>query len=387
MRRVVTGVFALLAVLGVVGVFQREALLRLNAVNTLFAPEKIVHNFSNMGALFHTAEVPHVVPAAPLPIGDPLSLPPDWDKWVARRAVTGAVVLRSGALVHESYHLGTGQEDLRISWSVAKSYLSALFGVLVAEGHVENLDTHVADLVPSQRGSAYEGASIRDVLQMSSGVVFNEDYFDFWSDINKMGRVLALGGSMDAFAQRQDKRDISPGSEWRYVSIDTHVLAMVAREVTGKSLPELLGAHILGPLGVEGAPFYLTDGHGVAFALGGLNLTTRDFARLGEMFRREGQFGDRQIVPKAWVHESTQPSANTAPGQLQYGYQWWIPEDARAGEFFARGVYGQFVYVDKSSQTVIAINAADRRFRDPGAFDDALAMFRNITRIPEVKDD
>ncbi|MBS0126168.1 serine hydrolase domain-containing protein [Thetidibacter halocola] len=372
------GVAALAAVL-VMGVANREALIRLQAVNTLFAEDRIVANFSHMDTLFETAPIPVSRAPTQLPQGAPMTPPEGFDNWLDRRAVTGIVVMHDGALVHEQYRLGTGPEDLRISWSMAKSYLSILFGILVEQGAIQSLDDPVTRHAPLLAGSAYDGATIRNVLHMASGVTFDEDYLDFWSDINKMGRVLALGGSMDGFAAGLTETEATPGEHWQYVSIDTHVLSMVLRGATGRSLPDLLGEYVLDPLGTEGRPYYVTDGYGVAFALGGLNLTTRDYARMGEMTRLGGVFDGRRIAPEAWIAESTAASAPTAPGaDWQYGYQWWIPGDAREGEVMARGVYGQYTYIDRQRGVVIAVNAADRAFREAGADDDALTMFRRI---------
>ncbi|MDD9729674.1 serine hydrolase [Mameliella sp. AT18] len=367
--------------LGAAGFGYRDELGRLRATMTLFDEGEIVDNFSHMDRLFETVPIPVTTRAEPLPEGPAMEMPAEWQDWLDRRAVTGAIVLRNGEVVHESYHLGTGAEDLRISWSVAKSYLSALFGILVAQGHVDSLDDPVVKYAPQLKSSAYEGATIRNVLQMSTGVVFDEDYLDFWSDINEMGRILALGGSMDGFAAGLTETDQPPGERWRYVSIDTHVLSMVARGATGKQLPDLLAENLLDPMGTYGKPYYLSDGYDVAFALGGLNLMLRDYARLGEMFRDGGRLQGKQIVPEDWVIESTTPSARTAPGRLQYGYQWWMPSDARDGEFMARGIYGQYVYVDRQSGTVVAVTGADRRFREAGAFDDALQMFRRLAGL------
>lgn len=235
--------------------------------------------------------------------------------------------------------------------------------------------------MPELKGSAYETVSIRNVLQMSSGVTFDEEYQDFWSDINKMGRILALGGSMDRFAAELDESEAVPGDAWKYVSIDTHILGMVVRGATGRTVPDLMAEYILSPLGAYADPQYLTDGYGVAFVLGGLNLTTRDYARMGEMFRNDGMFQGHQIVPAYWAIESTSASAKTKPGKLQYGYQWWMPSDAAPGEFLALGIYSQYVYVNKAAGVVIAINAADRSFRDTGATDKSIAMFRNISTL------
>ncbi|SLN50150.1 6-aminohexanoate-dimer hydrolase [Roseivivax jejudonensis] len=387
MRRLVLRALTALIILAVIAagaaLWQRERLERLAAVTTLFAEDRIVENFSNMDELFETAAVPRGDgPVTPLPEGPALTLPAGFEAWLARRAVTGIVVLHEGAIVHEGYHLGTGPEDRRISWSVAKSYLSMLFGVIVESGAIRSLDDPVTEYAPVLAGSAYDGVTIRNVLQMASGVEFDEDYLDFWSDINRMGRVLALGGSMDGFAVAREARVRPPGEAWQYVSIDTHVLSMVLRGATGRTLPELMSEHIIGPMGVESAPYYVTDGNGVAFSLGGLNLSTRDYARMGQTVLAGGTFGGRQIVPEGWIAESTAPSAPTAPGEIRYGYQWWIPADGREGEVLARGVYGQYVYIDRQAGRVVALNGADRAFREPGAFDDTLGMVRQLRDAP-----
>lgn len=374
---------AALVIAVAVAFWQRDSIARLHAVTTLFDEGRIVHNFSHMDRLFDTAPIPVTRAPTPLPAGAAMTPPEGWQDWLERRAVTGIVVLHDGAVVHEDYRLGTTPEDQRISWSVAKSYLSMLVGIVAAQGAIASLDDPVDRYAPSLRGSAYEGVSIRHVLQMSSGVDFDEDYFDFWSDINRMGRVLALGGSMDRFTAAREERIGPAGERWQYVSIDTHVLSMVLRGATGEDIPALMGRLILDPLGTWGDPHYVTDGHGVAFVLGGLNLTTRDYARMGELARLNGRFEGRRIVPAEWMTESTRPSAPTPPGAMGYGYQWWIPADAREGEFLARGVYGQFVYVDQESGVVIAVNGADRQFRAPGALGDAIGMFRTIARSYE----
>jgi CubicO group peptidase (beta-lactamase class C family) len=368
----------LIVTLLVTGWLQREALARLHATTTLFSENRIVANFSAMETVFETVPIPVSGTAVPLPDGPAMAPPPGWQDWLARRAVTGIVVLHDGAVVHESYRLGTGRDDRRVSWSLAKSYMSALFGVALERGAIAGLDDPVTRYAPDLAGGAYDGATIRDVLEMESGVVFDEDYLDFWSDVNRMGRILALGGSMDGFAAGLTETDMAPGTRWRYVSIDTHVLGMVLRGATGRSIPALLGEHVLTPLGTRGAPLYLADGDGTAFVLGGLLLRTRDYARMGEMVRRDGAFGGRQIVPAGWLRESTAPQARTEPGAWRYGYQWWIEDDAPQGEVMARGIYGQYLYIHKDAGVVVAVNGADRGFRTPGAHADALAMLRRI---------
>lgn len=377
MKRILKGLAVLAVILAALAVWKREEITRLMAVNSLFAPDRIVQNFSHMDRLFlHRSLSRGDGPVSPLPPGPPATLPTEAAQWIADRSVTGLVILKNGQLVHESYYLGTGPEDLRISWSVAKSFLAALFGVVQAEGAIASLDDPVETYAPSLKGSAYEGASIRDVLTMSSGVAFNEDYLDFWSDINKMGRVLALGGSMDGFAAGLKTREAEPGSRWHYVSIDTHVIGMVIRGATGKSIPELMESRILAPMGFEAAPYYVTDGLGEAFVLGGLNLRTRDYARFGQMVLQGGQWQGQQVLPADWVRAMTSPQAKD--GTL-YGFQWWIPPNPAPGEVMAQGVYGQYIYIDPGRGVVIAVNSADRGFEDPGVYEGTIAMLRKLS--------
>lgn len=376
MRRFGRIVAVVLVIIAALGLWKREEIARLMAVNSLFAEDRIVENFSHMDRLFLTRALSRGEgPVSPLAKGPEAALPPEVAEWIAARNVTALVLLKDGQVVHESYYLGTGPEDLRISWSVAKSFLSALFGVVLAEGHIDSLDDPVTKYVPELVGTAYDGATVRHILTMSSGVAFNEDYLDFWSDINRMGRVLALGQSMDGFAAGLKERAAEPGSDWRYVSIDTHVLGMIIRGATGEDIPELLERHILAPLGVEAAPYYLTDGYGVSFVLGGLNMTTRDYARFGQMIAQGGMWQGRQIVPRDWVEASITPSA---PGGAGYGYQWWIADGAVPGEVNAQGIYGQYIWIDRARNIVIAVNAADRGFEEPGVAEGNIALFRRI---------
>ena len=233
-----------------VGLWKREEITRLLAVNSLFEAERIVTNFSNMDAAFLTRAVSRGNgPVTPLPMGETTTLPEGTADWIADRRVTALVVLKDGMITHESYHEGTGPDDLRVSWSVAKSFLSLLFGILHGEGTIPDLDAQVTDYVPSLAETAYRDASIRDVLQMESGVLFDEDYLDFNSDINRMGRVLALGGTMDGFAQSITESFATPGAQMQYTSIDTHIIGMVIRAATGQDIPSLLSERLIGPMG------------------------------------------------------------------------------------------------------------------------------------------
>ncbi|MBV1865185.1 MAG: beta-lactamase family protein, partial [Rhodobacteraceae bacterium] len=287
---------------------------RLMEVDTLFDAGKIEKNFTNMKGFFFHRDIP-IDTSAPAPLPpNPQEIPSSYQfqgrnftlqEWQQERGVCAMVVLKSGKIAHEQYLNGTGPLDRRISWSMSKSVLSATIGVLKDQGRLPHFATRIGDIVPQLRNSAYANATLRNVLNMASGVKFNEDYLDYHSDINRMGRVLAVGGSMDQFAADMVEQEYTPGQYNHYVSIDTHVLGMVIRAVTGQRTDDLVRELVFDPLGLEVAPYYLTDSFNEPFVLGGLNMTTRDYARFGLLFAQGGQINGKQVVSNAWVKEST----------------------------------------------------------------------------------
>ncbi|MEM9798452.1 MAG: serine hydrolase [Pseudomonadota bacterium] len=368
--------FSAILVLGAAAALvKREELGRLMAVQSLFDPDRIVANFSNMDRAFLSTPLP-ATPGPALPSGPETPLPEGAETWIEDRLVTALVVLHDGRITYESYYRGTDTDDQRMSWSVAKSFLSLLTGIVIEDGMLDLTDP-VTQHAPILAGAAYEGVTVRDVLQMQGGVAFDEDYFDPGSDINRMGRQLALGRSLDDFAAALTERARPAGRQMVYNSMDTHVLSLVLRGATGRSIPDLMAEKLTGPLGT-GPAYYLVDGDGAAFVLGGLNMTTRDYARMGLMVAQGGMLDGRRIVPEAWISESTEASANTPDGAEGYGYKWWLPADARPGEVYAHGVYGQYVYIDRARNVVIAANGVDPLFQAPGTRAEFIAMFRRI---------
>ena len=159
LKRGLQVLLVLILLAAAVGVWKRDLVMRLLAVNSLFDAEKIVQNFSHMDTMFLTRPLSRGDgPVSPLPPGPPATLSAEAEAWIEARSVTGLVMLKGGALVHESYYLGTGPEDLRISWSMAKSALSLLMGTVLAEGKL-SLDDPVVQYAPLLKGSAYDGAA------------------------------------------------------------------------------------------------------------------------------------------------------------------------------------------------------------------------------------
>lgn len=332
--------------------------------------------------------LPQILPSRPMrassspvewPEGDPVALPQTYEHEGAlrdaERFFTGTdtaalLLLQDGAVRHERYALTGARERPWISWSVAKSFVSALVGIAIEEGHLPGVDAPISDWIRVEPGSAYDGVSIRHVLQMSSGARWNEDYNDPASDVHRLGAAMAGALTLDDFVAGM-VRDCPPGQVCRYNSGDTQALGALLVRATGRPVADYMQEKLVEPLGMEVPGAWLVDSAGMEMAFAGLNLTARDFARIGELYRNGGRWKGRQVVPEAWARASVTPDApHLEPGQpiladhrfdLGYGYQWWIPDGER-GEFSAIGIYNQFVYVDPSRRAVIVKLSANRAY-------------------------
>ena len=272
---------------------------------------------------------------------------------------TGFIVVKNDQILFEDYYLGNTPDTLNISWSMGKSFVSALIGIAIGEGLIESIQIPVSDIVPELKNTGYEGVRLKDVLQMSSGVRFNEDYDAFFSDINRMGRTVALGKSINEFAASLE-REREPGAYNHYVSMDTQVLGMVLKSATGKTPSQYLEEKIWRKIGMQSDAKWLVDDDNMELVFGTLNATLKDYARFGRLYANYGNWNGHQVVPSEWVKDSTTPDApHLMPGnnpmssyKMGYGYQWWIPENPK-GDFMALGVYGQYIYVNPEKKMVI----------------------------------
>ena len=280
----------------------------------------------------------------------------------------GFLVIQNDTIHYENYWKGQQENIPHISWSMSKSYISALFGIAIEEGFIKSIDQTVDEYLPELKGSGYEGVKIKDVLQMSSGIKFDETYSDPQSDIQQYWQGFVFGESQDEFASNL-VNERTPGTFNKYVSIDTHVLGMIIVKATGKSLTDYLQEKIWQPIGTEFDAYWIVDTKGMEMALGGLNATLRDFAKIGRLYLNKGDWNGSQIVPLSWFEASTssteehlQPtSENSSDSGIGYGYQWWIL-DGDEGEFLAMGVFNQYIYVNPTTNTVIVKNSANKNY-------------------------
>ncbi len=285
---------------------------------------------------------------------------------------TGFLVALDDQILLEEYYRGEQASDRHIMFSVSKSFVSALVGIALEDGKIDSIEDPITKYLPELSASGYNGVRIKDILQMSSGVYFNEDYNDALSDVNQMGLTIATGGSLNEFALSL-KQKWQPGTYNNYVSVDTHVLGMLLTKVAGKSLSSYLQEKIWQPLGMEFDGHWLTDGVNMEMAMGGMSVALRDMARMGRLYLHQGAIDGKQIVPASWVAASVAPDAphlmagKDNPGSSNpngYGYQWWTPIEPH-GDFFAAGIYYQYIYIDPTTGVVIAKTSSDLKFTDP----------------------
>ncbi len=395
-RKILIGFGVFLGIILIAMIFNFDRLQRLYRVINLFNSDVIVENFRTMGDKFNSRTISHgpdvftfkqnikKLPEKYTFNGEAKSV----SSFIDRTGTTGFIVIKDDTVLFEKYYQGNTEASKAISWSVAKSFVSALFGIAVSEGSIKDINQPVTDYLPLLKNSGYNGVSIKNVLQMSSGIRFNEDYGDFNSDINKMGRYFGLNMPLADFVASL-KAEKQQGIYHHYVSMDTQVLGMILREATGKNLSEYAQEKLWKPLGMESDAYWLIDSSGMEAAFAGLNVTLRDYARFGRLYLNKGNWNGKQIVPAAWVKASVTPDApHLMPGKrsnaswvLGYGYQWWIPLN-QDGDYLAIGIYGEAIYVYPRYNIVIVKTSAYTDYNKDG--DDmeieSIEMFRAIAR-------
>ncbi len=336
----------------------------------LFTGEPQFETFSQMQKFLATAEMAPAAQPFDFAEGAPMRLPVAYDFEGERRSLhallggthtAALLVLKNGAVRYENYWLTGGRRVQWLSMSVAKSFVSALVGIAEAEGLIASLEDPITRYAPGLANTAYDGVRIKDVLQMSSGARWNEDYNDPTSEIFRLSEAMGGRGSFDTFMTGM-VRQREPGTLCMYNSADTQALGMLVSGATGRSLADYMQEKLCAPLGMESPSYWIVDSLGREMAYAGLLMTARDFARIGELYRLGGVCAGRQVVPAAYVTASVTPDApHLLPGApyvgdhvfgMGYGYQWWLPE-GNLGDYSAIGVYNQFVHVDPAHGTVI----------------------------------
>lgn len=287
--------------------------------------------------------------------------------WIDSSFTDGITVLHKGNVVFEQYHNGMTDRTLHLSQSMAKSVVAAVAGIMIDRGLLDPAAL-VTTYLPELKGTAWKGAILQQVLDMTTGVAYTEDYeasdsdiaiTDFASGWKQPGPGIESPACVWDQILNLTKREREHGALFKYRSIETDVLAHCLERVTETRLALLISRELWQPLGCEESANFTVDPAGYALACGGLNATLRDYARFGQMLLQQGTVNDRQVVPAEWIddiHNADpnlfgEPYTEAAPNGA-YRNQFWI-EDVERRAFMARGVFGQLIYVDPEHQMVV----------------------------------
>jgi CubicO group peptidase (beta-lactamase class C family) len=306
------------------------------------------------------------------------------DDFIERTETTGLVVLRNEMLLHELYRQGYSRDSLAVSFSVAKSFTSALVGIALEEAAFSSVDDAITDYVPELAGSGYEDVPIKHILQMCSGIRFVEEYDREDADVMVMRRHIEEGKSIKEYAATLEAEHPS-GQVYNYASIDTQVLGMLLENVTGMSPGDYMQGKIWSKLGMESDAKWVTDQYGTVLTYSLFNVALRDYAKFGLLYLNRGIWNGERVISEQWIEQSTSAESEllklkdfySEGWDIGYGYQWWVPEGDE-GEFTAIGIFGQYIYVNPSREIVIVKTSADPLFEERDM--ETVAIFRSIAK-------
>lgn len=299
------------------------------------------------------------VPAGPtpaaLPPGPPLKLPLDVDAYMAGQRSAALLIVHDGQLRLERYGLDFDARGRWTSFSVAKSITSTLVGAALRDGAIRSLDDKVSDYLPAMKGSAYDDVSLRQLLTMTSGVRWNEDYGDPHSDVARFNNHQPEDG-VDALVSylRQLPRAAPAGTRWNYSTGETNLVGLLLAAAVKKPLADYLAEKIWVPAGMEQPATWILSKTGQEISGCCIQAAARDFARFGVFVLNGARVDGQAVVPEGWLAEATTERTGIGQPGRGYGYQWWTYAD---GSFTARGIFGQGIFIDPKRRLVIVSNA------------------------------
>ena len=287
----------------------------------------------------------------------------DYFDYVSRNRVAGLLILKAGEVCCEHYELGCDPATRWASMSLAKSISSILVGAALQDRLIASIDDPINEYVPELAGSGYDGVSIRHILQMTSGVHWDDAHTDPGSERRKMLelQIAQQPGSILRFLATLP-RVAEPGTRWNYSTGETHIVGALLRSATGRWLSDYLQDKIWSLCGMEkAATWWLESPEGLEVAGSGFAATLGDYARLGLFMMRDGIIDGRRVLPPGWAQESG-ASREIGGQRTDYGYMWWsVPAmdgSLADGAYGARGIFGQFIYVNPREDVVIAVLSA-----------------------------
>jgi len=301
-----------------------------------------------------------IVPAGkdvyPLLKGAPLDVGIDVDAYMKDQRTAGLVIIQDGKIRLEKYGLGFSGNGRWTSFSVAKSFTSTLVGAAIKDGYIKSIDDKVSDYIPDLKGSVYDDVTIKQLLTMTSGVKWNEDYADPKSDVALFNAHKAEPGvDVTVSYMRKLKREVPPGTKWVYKTGEANLIGVLVSSATKKNLSNYLSEKVWRPFGMERDASWLLGSTGHEISGCCLQASTRDFARFGLFILGGGIAEGKSVLPDGWITAATTKQADTDKAEVGYGYQWWIMDH---GSYTARGIFGQGIFIDPKRKLIIASNSS-----------------------------
>ena len=299
----------------------------------------------------------------PLPKGTPLTIATDVDAYMKAQRTAGLVIIQDGKIRMEKYGLDFGPEGKWTSFSVAKSFTSTLVGAAIKDGYIKSIDDKVSAYIPDLKGSAYDDVTIEQLLTMTSGVKWNEDYEDPKSDIALFNKHKAENG-MDVTVSymRNLPREAPAGTKWVYKTGETNLIGVLVSSATKKTLSAYLSEKLWAPFGMEQDASWLLGATGHEISGCCIQASTRDYARFGVFMLGGATVNGASILPDDWIAPATSKQADIDMPGRGYGYQYWTYDD---GSYAAQGIFGQGIFIDPKRNLVIASNSNWPKATDP----------------------
>lgn len=311
--------------------------------------------------------------------------PFDLNAYMAEQRAVGVLVLVNGQVRLENYGMNYGSTMRWTSFSVAKSFTSSLLGAAIKDGYIKSVDQLVTDFIPEFKGTGYDGVTIRQVLTMTSGVHWVEDYNDPHSDVAQFDHVKTVPGE-EAIVTYLKKlpREFTPGTKWVYKTGETGLIGVIVSRATKQPLADYLSKKIWAPYGMEQNGFWLLDKSG--HEIGGccISATLADYARIGQLMLENGKVNGNSIFPNGWIEAATHTQTPIGIKGHGYGYQWWTYED---GSYAAMGHYGQGIVIDPKRKLILAFNSDYPSNKEPARRVSQLSFFRQLQRAVDKEQD
>jgi CubicO group peptidase (beta-lactamase class C family) len=384
MRKWILGLLVVLATIAGIGWFSMDKDMRNLASNLPTNRDVLFWTIPQRDAAFRAMDrLPllakaNIVEAGevvyPLPKGAPLAI--DVAGYMQGQRTAGLVIVHDGKIRLEKYGLGFSGTGKWTSFSVAKSFTSTLVGAAIKDGYIKNLDDKVSVYIPEMKGSPYDDVSVKQLLTMTSGVRWNEDYEDPKSDVALFNEhKSAPGVDVTVSYMRTLKRDAPAGTKWVYKTGETNLIGVLVSKATKKPLAEYLSEKIWTPFGMEQDASWLLGSTGHEISGCCLQASTRDFARFGLFILGGAKAGGVAVVPDGWIAAATIKNAEIGVQGRGYGYQWWTYDD---GSYAAQGIFGQGIFIDPKRKLVIASNSNWPRATDQKASAERQLFYRAV---------